>query len=282
MKPSHVAIGLVLACSRVSVAQGDPTQIPVPLATALIDGTRSMGLSGGRFYVGNLSPAWRAELTPRAPAVIVGGLAGGSHVIAVFNDTTHRFLAGYLEYLQTQGFTMPPREATMGGFATQVFQPVYNSGYLCRDSTRVAASAVPGATRGAFILVDYQRTSDQCIPRRITPMQASVRLELPALTPPPGLEMTQSGSSGGGTAFESTATIRDTVTTPSALAAHYAGLLVRAGWTVDAPAADGRVLIQTVHAMDKDAKPWDGILTVVASATRRQLRLSIRRRIDAE
>jgi hypothetical protein len=57
---TQLALGLVLACSRISIAQGDPTQIPVPLATALIEGSRSMGLyGGGRFYVGTLSPVDR-------------------------------------------------------------------------------------------------------------------------------------------------------------------------------------------------------------------------------
>jgi hypothetical protein len=177
---------------------------------------------------------------------------------------------------------MPPREPTVHGFNSQTFQPTFNSGYLCRDSTRVAASAVSGALRGAFILVDFQQTSGECLAHGITPVPELARLVFPALTPPPGLEMKRAGSSGGSNSIETAGTINDRATAPSVIGAHYAKLLIGAGWTVDTPVANSTALIQTVHAMDKDAKPWDGFLMVIATATTRELRLSMTRRTDAE
>jgi hypothetical protein len=281
---SHLLVVAVLANARVAAAQGEPTVIPVPLATALLSGAQSMGISGGQFHVGTLPPAWRAELVAPPPAVVVGGLAAGSHLVAVFNDTTKRFLAGYLEFLQTKGFKPPPRPPQMGGFGSGIFQPTFTSGYLCRDSSRVAAVSAPGATRGGFILVDFQRMSGQCMPgqHHTERVQASFGLVLPVLTPPPGLEIEGTGNGGGSNSVESSATIRDSVTSVATIAAHYANLLVAAGWTADEAAVSRTALVQTVHATGKNGKPWDGILMVVATANSRQLRLLMTRRPDGE
>jgi hypothetical protein len=266
-------IGLVFTCPVCTLeAQTEAAQLPVPLVTALMAGNRYSSSATGRYFVGALPPGWPADLVPPPPASVVGGMTSGTQLIAVFSDTTRRFLARYLKRLADAGWTEPTMERGTG------FQSNGGGsyGFFCRDSARIAAIAAPGATSGAFVHVTYQRVDVSSCVKRYTPMRVSA-LDLPTLTPPPDVWPTTSGGGGGESEQSSHTHLVGAGLTPTAIAAHYAALLVAAGWTVDAPATADAIAAQAVRAHDKDGKLWSGSLIVVTAGSGRDVSLSMRR-----
>src|SRR5262245_26213583 len=73
-----LAIGVGCASNR--QAAPTTTSIPVPLASALIDGRGSMDRPTPDFTVGTLPPGFPVKLVPSAPARIVGGMKAGDEL----------------------------------------------------------------------------------------------------------------------------------------------------------------------------------------------------------
>ena len=271
------ALLVVVTCSL--QAQTEAAQLPAPLVAALLAGNRlGMPLGGpnaaARYYVAAPPPGWPAALIPRS-ASPVGGMTSGPQLIAVFADTTRRFLASYLKQLEDSGWVQPVIESGNGFQSSSAGRYAF----YCRDSARVSAIAVPGAATGAFIHVTYQRSDPSACTRRVVRPQLS-ELVLPTLAPPPGATVPRAGSQGDASQIGASAHLVNTTLAPAEVVQHYVTQLIAAGWTADAPASNASLSAVTLHARDKDGKPWTGWLLVVNAGTGKDVTLDMRR-VDA-
>jgi hypothetical protein len=266
---------LLISLAPVAAAQSDPPLLPTPLVSALMAGQQYGAPRDGQYFVGTTPTGFPAVLVPRS-ATVAGGMSSGVLMVAVFADTARRFLADYIESLSDSGWTQPAIEPGAG------FQSWGGgrSSYFCRDSSRVSAIAVPGALVGAFIHVTYQRADPaSCLNRNrfgISPRAASL-LDLPLLLPPKGMQSTGAGSSSGNSDMSThVRLIGDTLST-SAVLAHYARLLVAAGWTTEAPATAATIGAQALRARDKEGKTWLGWILVSVDGPARNAAITMRR-----
>jgi len=264
---------LLITLSPVAAAQSDPTLLPTPLVSALMAGHQYGAPRDGRYFVGTV-PGFPTGLVPMS-ATAVGGMSSGTEIVAIFADTARRFLASYIKSLTDSGWTQPVIEPASGFISSGGGR----SSYLCRDSSRVAAIAVPGAPVGAFIHVTYQRADPfACVNRspfgRTQPTKA---LELPLLTPPNGMHSTSAGSSSSGDDVSARVRLAGDTLSPSAILAHYATLLVAAGWTSETPATAATIGAQTFQVRDKEGKTWAGWLLVSVDGPERNATLAMHR-----
>ena len=233
MSPSFTpaaALALALfAGPRSAAAQADTTTVPRPLVTALLTSGYG-GNSDARVVVGSPPPGWPSSLIPPPPAIAVGGMVSGPDLIAVFQDTTKRFLLDYLNQVELLGWTPPPtRPLFADGFQSGGFSGAgFRDGSYCRDQSRIRAVAAPGAMGGTFIHVTYARTDGSCTYR--PPEPRSSWLVLPALPPPQGARMIGGGGVGRGSEETNTRVrLQDSTRNAPAMLAHFAGLLVASG-----------------------------------------------------
>lgn len=286
---SGIVSALVIATMHAApraVAQTSATQLPAPLVAALMAGARDGTPSEALYYVGALPPGWPAALTATGSASVVGGMSASGQLVAIFADTTSRFLAAYLTQVERAGWNEPPspefggfRPASMpsGGFQSSGHQ----GGQLCRDSAGVAARPVPGAERGAFVHVMYRRTDPGCQRTHFPPVH-DASLELPALRAPQSARgAAGGGSSSGGSSINAATRFTDTSLSASQVVAHYSAQLVAAGWTASDSASHERIASQAFDARDKDGHPWSGAITVIATAGLREVSLLMTRK-DAQ
>lgn len=272
-----------ICAERPVCAQASAAQLPAPLVGALMAGARGEPPSEAAYYVGALPPGWPTALTAAGSATVVGGMSASGQLVAIFADTTRRFLAGYIAQLESAGWK-EPEPPDFGGFrqaspASRGFQSSgYQGGQLCRDSAGVAARAVPGAERGAFVHVMYRRIEAGC-QRTVFPPINSGMLELPALRAPQSARGATGGGSSGSSASITAATrFTDTTLTASQVVAHYSAQLVAAGWTASDSASHERIASQAFDARDKDGHPWSGSITVIATDGLRDVSLMMIRK----
>ena len=250
-------VGLLLLLSAAPVtAQSDSTLMPIPLVTALMAGSQYGSPRVTRYVVARTPVGWPAALVPPS-ASVVGGMTTGSQLIAIFADTTKRFLANYLKALADSGWKQPIVD-NGGGFQSS---PGGRSSWYCRDSSRVSAMAVPGATTGAFIYVAYQRVDLPACMNQFRVPRSTSQLELPTLTPPSGIGSMGASSSGRGDEVSARTRLAPDLSTAVVLA-HYAAQLKAAGWKTEAPVTNAGIAAQLLQANDKDGKTWNGWLLV--------------------
>ena len=286
---SGVVSVLVIASMHVAppaCAQAPAAQLPAPLVGALMAGVRGETPSQGAYYVGALPPGWPTALTAAGSATVVGGMSASGQLVAIFADTTRRFLAAYIAQLESAGWK-EPEPPDFGGFrqaspASRGFQSSgYQGGQLCRDSAGVAARPVPGAERGAFVHVMYRRIDPGCQRTHFPPVH-DASLELPALRAPQSARgAAGGGSSSGGSSINAATRFTDTTLSASQVVAHYSAQLVAAGWTASDSASHERIASQAFDARDKDDHPWSGAITVIATAGLREVSLLMTRK-DAQ
>jgi len=286
---SGIVSALVIATMHAApraVAQTSATQLPAPLVAALMAGARDGTPSEALYYVGALPPGWPAALTATGSASVVGGMSASGQLVAIFADTTSRFLAAYLTQVERAGWNEPP-SPEFGGFrpASMPSGGFQSSGYrialLCRDSAGVVASPVPGATSGAFVHVMYRRVDPGCQPSRFPAVRNSM-LELPALRAPQSARGAGGGgTSGGGSSVSTETRFTDPTLSAPQVVAHYSRQLVAAGWTVSDSASHDGIAVQAFDARDKDGHPWRGAITVIATDGLRDVSLVMTRR-DAQ
>lgn len=263
---------LVLVAAAPLQAQNAPAALPAALPTSLVAALFSGAPPAGRgptYTVGEPPAGWPMELWPPGSAA-VGGMTEGRMLVAVFADTSRQPLTSYLTLLRAAGFTQPARRES--GF---VSSPSPFSWY-CRDSATVTARTAPSPTGVSYLRVSYvagNRTScslpEARLPRR------TATLELPALPPPPGLQSVRAGSGGSSDGVSAETSLSGTSLTPAAVLAHYARLLAAAGWTASASVADSSSAVQLFRARDTGGHPWQGALSVFATATGRNVSLDM-------
>jgi hypothetical protein len=266
-------VGLLLLSPATPVAaQSDSTLMPIPLVTALMAGSQYGSPRVARYVVATTPVGWPAGLVP-ASAALVGGMTTGSQLIAIFADTTKRFLATYLKSLADSGWKQPIVD-NGGGFQSSAGG---RSNWYCRDSSRVSAMAVPGATTGAFISVAYQRVdAAACMNQFQMRRRPTSQLELPTLTPPSGTGSMGAHSSGGDDEISAQTRLVPDLSTALVLA-HYATQLKVAGWKTEVPVANAGIAAQLLQARDKDGKTWNGWLLVAFTGSSNDVSILMRR-----
>jgi len=265
----RISAALLVLAAVPSSAQSSPASLPVPLVTALFSGGRPIS-PRATFTVGALPAGWPAELTlPGARAV--GGVTDGRMLLAVFADTSRRPLTTFLNRLHDAGFSQPPQRAGSGFMSSSGPFSSY-----CRDSTVVSAAMAPSPPGQSYLRVTYTSGSRvSCAGTDAAPVLSPATLTLPELSPPAGL---RAGVAGGGTSEGSATsygTLNGTSVAPAAMVAHYARLLTAAGWTAGAVASDSSSAAQVFRARDASGRPWEGVLTVFATATGRNVSLAM-------
>jgi len=261
------AVLLVLAAASPLGAQGTPESIPVPLVTALASGGQSLS-EHATYSVGELPAGWPAELSLPGRAV-VGGVADGRLLIAVFADSGRRPLAEFLTRLQRAGFSHPPERAGSG---------FMNGGgpydWFCRDSAVVAADMAPSPRGRLYMRVTYRSLGRAgCETAVPTPPRSTSTLTLPELPPPSGLNDYGAGGGASEREVSSYGLLGGTSVSPAAMLVHYARLLTAAGWTAGGSVSDSTSAAQLFLAHDESGRPWQGVLTVFTTATGRNVNL---------
>lgn len=263
-----VAIGA--GCARHK--EGAPTSIPAPLVSALIDDRGSPARPAPNYAIGTLPPGYPVALVPAGPVTIVGGMATGDQIVAVFSDSTRRLAAVLEQLFEKAGFVRPaptPASGFSGGSGPY--------SYFCADSGTVSATPLTGANR-TFVRVTYQRMyrgfSCRVHERTVTPTQ----LVLPELRPPAGVHVTRSHGGSSSDGIDASAEVTGNMLVPSVILAHYANQLVAAGWTAATPAVSDRVAAQFFEAKDASGGQWEGVLMASGSRTALTVSLTMRPR----
>lgn len=251
------------------LAPAPPALIPAPLAAALIEDPTGPSAESREIVVGKLPPGFPDSLVPPGPVQIVGGMVAGREINVVFADSTRRLAAVAEEQFERAGYARP-REHPASGFSAASGR--YR--FFCRGDAVVSATPLAGAQRH-HVRVRYSRVPGApswC--ERFSPAAPEPDvLELPALTPPPGAHVYNSGGGGRSGGVESYAKMSGLELVPAEILAHYAKQLVAAGWAADAPAVSARVAAQHFAARTAGGEPWEGVL--VASGSGSALDLSL-------
>lgn len=255
---STTAAVLALSTAASLAAQSTPAPLPAALISALY-GDRQYGYTN--YSVGEVPPGYPKALVPPAPARIIGGMANGPEVVAIFDDSTRRLPAFMEELFAQQGYVRPKPAPGSG------FWPGFGESFsFCNDSASVSAAPLSGPNR-TYARVTFRRGRDLCR-LYVQPQQHSeTDLTFPELKAPVGV--TASGGTGGGADGAKTSNAR--ITGPdlhaAAIVAHYAAQLTAAGWTGDAPATTNAAAAQVFHAKDQSGSWWDGVLIAYGTST---------------
>ena len=260
----------VLAAAAPCLAQGTQAPLPASLVTALFSGMESVG-RGTVYTIGEPPAGWPIELQPSG-GTVVGGMAQGRTLVAVFADTSPHPLTAYHTRLRDAGFTQPAPRAGNG----------FNSSggpfnWYCRDSTVVTARMAPGPEGTSYLRVSYApgMRASCSTPQPSFPRSKTV-LELPSLPPPAGVRSGRGGGSAGENEVSSEGVLDERTLAPSALLAHYAKLLTAAGWTAMGVTSDSSTAAQLFRARDTSGRTWHGVLSIFATTTGRELMLEMR------
>ena len=276
MRPRSVSVPafLVLAVAPGCASRGAPApaSIPAPLAAALIEDRAGPARAPREFTVGTLPPGYPAMLVPPGPVRIVGGMTAGDQITVVFADSTRRLAAVVEQQFEHAGFTRPAPSPGSG----------FSSGsgpysFFCKDSAMVSAQPLTGSERN-FVRVSYRRVRGRSSCATLDREPLAGHLQLPALTPPPGVHVRRSGSGHGGARVSSHAEVSGTALVPAAIVAHYAAQLVAAGWTASEPAISARVAARFFETKDSAGGAWEGVLVAAGGETALTVTLNMERR----
>lgn len=264
---------LIATLGCASVRQGPPASIPLPLASALIDG-RDGSSSRSAYSVGTLPAGYPATLIPGKPARIVGGMSAGDQITVVFDDSTRRLAAVMEQVFEQHGYARPP--ATPGSGFSSASGPY---SFFCGDSGTVSVDPLSGANRTSARVTYRRGAMSGFCRRRNEPPPSRAELKLPELKPLPGGRVTSSHGGSGSGGVSSQAEIVGTDLDPAAAVAHYAAQLVSAGWTTDTPALSQRLAAQYFEAKDSGGAAWEGVLMAVGTKEKLTVSLSMEPRI---
>jgi len=260
-----LAIGAGCAANK----QGAPASLPAPLVSALIDDRGSPTRPSPEYTVGKLPPGYPATLVPSGPVRIVGGMATGDQIIAVFADSTRRLAAVFEQLFEQAGFTRP---APSPGSGFSIGSGPYS--FFCGDSGTVSAEPLMGSNR-TFARVIYRRMRGAASCRMIERVASPNELKLPELRPPAGVHVARSHGESNSDGVTSSAEITGTALVASTVLAHYASELVAAGWTTATPAISERVAAQFFEAKDASGAPWEGVLMTSGGRTAQTVSLTM-------
>ena len=239
------------ACAH---ARQSAPPLPQPLAAALLDryGPNSQA---PEFFVGVVPAGFPAQLVPKGPVQVIGGMRVRDQIDAVFADSTRRLAAVFEDLFVASGFRTPPPPRPSG--FSGIGGP---SAVFCGDSAMVSAAPLDGAQRN-FVRVTYRpmRGAGSCM-RLFSEFPSHGELQVPDLKPPAGVRVGRSGGGSGGDGVDSHAEMTGTSLEPATILAHYAAQLSAAGWTAASPAISDRLAGQYFEAKDSAGATWEGFL----------------------
>jgi len=217
---------------------------------------------------GALPVGFPVALLPAEPVTIIGGTSSGGEMYVVLADSSRSLSQAIEARFAAAGFTRPPAEPGRGFMSPRTF-----FGDFCGDSGIVEVRSLTAAGQ-PVARIRFQRVADGASCRNFArPRSTPPTLELPALTPPAGVQVI----SAGGSSSQSHAHARGTIALGH-LVAHFTAQLVAAGWKAVAPATSERGALQVLEAADASGKPWDGMLTALRVGDDIRLSLSMHQR----
>jgi hypothetical protein len=251
---------LASACSR-RAASTQPQALPMPLVSALMGQGESRKL---QYTVGSLPAAFPTVLRPPATVTIVGGMERGQQVIGVFADSS-RPLAVVFENLFEQAGLKRQIERRPSGFSGRFGA----TGQFCNDTSFafVNSTAEPNV-----VSVSYYRG------RGMTCGEDSAvgpDLEIPPLTPPPGVRVPSSGGGSGSRGVDARAEMTGTNLKTGPILGHYSAQLVAAGWKADPPAISEHVSAQFFEARTATGQVWIGTMIITGTDTALSLTINM-------
>lgn len=247
--------------------------LPVPVVTALLDGRFNSLRAGPSYAVGELPSGFPSALVPSGPVRIVGGMATGTDVVAIFADSTRRLAAVFEDVFAGAGYTRPPARKGAGFSAGSG-----SSSLFCKDSAMVQAEPLVRTNRD-LTRVTYSRLRNGASCSGMTSERPDpIALVLPELVPLPGTRVGSSRGGSGGGEVESEAQVSGTALIPSVILAHYAAQLMAAQWVAGAPAVSARVAAQHFEAKGDMGAVWEGVLMAVGNDRELTLSLQMRQR----
>lgn len=247
--------------------------LPVPLVTALLDGRFNSLRAGPSYAVGELPSGFPSALVPSGPVRIVGGMATGTDVVAIFADSTRRLAAVFEDVFAGAGYTRPPARKGAGFSAGSG-----SSSLFCKDSAMVQAEPLVRTNRD-LTRVTYSRLRNgaSCSGMTSEPPDPG-SLTLPELVPLAGTRVASSRGGSSSASVSSEAQVTGAALVPSVILAHYTAQLVAAQWTAAPPAVSARVAAQFFEAKGESGTIWDGILMAVGTDRALTLTLTMRPR----
>jgi hypothetical protein len=282
MRASALAlVGASLAVAELAAQQQTSDVIPRELAVALLD-RYGMSHKPIDIVVGRLPRSFPTDALPRDGITILGGVEadGAATVVAEASERAEGAVARVVAQLGQAGWRPAEEEGrTGGGFVPSVMD---RPRVFCRANTVLVYTARDrqGATGSRLHLtashpVGYSQCTRDADPARGRPPRFDSPL-LPSLEAPPGARMLGSGQGSAGPGSREAHTRLETSQSASAVAAHYADLLRRAGWTVSAPAQAERVVVYGTQRLDDDKRQLTGALIVLGVADTQQLDVILR------
>lgn len=252
----RITLMLTLALAPSARAQTPQAELPRQLVTALLSGSeRLTTMPPVEYFVGTVPAGFPAALVPSAPAVALGAVRSGGHIIVIFSDTTRRLPAILEQQFEEAGYKRPA--PTPGSGFSGASGPYR---FFCRDSASVSVEPLVGPERH-MARVSYRVTRGRMCADFVRPPSRTGTLRLPALKPPTNAHVASSGG-GAGDEVTARAVVTGEALSAPAVLAHYASQLIDAGWKTGAPAVGARVATQFFEAVDDAGGQWQGTLLV--------------------
>jgi hypothetical protein len=279
-----LAAALIALSPHVARSQNPPT-IPTVVAEAMSLEWSWFGKPS--FFDGATPTGWPGELVPAGVKVIGGasvGSAGGTLIrVAVFSFGRGTNPDAIIRaQLAANGFRNADEPSTepQSGFLTTP-EAATGAAKYCKGVSLATYAPVDSMRDPHVIAVQLMEGGmalSSCTGRRdrLTTMSAPDPVNVPALSPPPGGQMTSGGSSGGDGERTMHATIIANISADSLLA-HYSRLLTRAGWAPNGTVASAGSVATQSFAVTQGKEKWDARLVIVSSGARHQVMLYLMR-----
>ncbi|HEU4456756.1 MAG TPA: hypothetical protein VFR81_27050, partial [Longimicrobium sp.] len=250
-------------------AAGQGTEsVPEELVRALLYPYVHRGEAPPSIVAGRLPDEIPAGVLPSGSIQLIGGVShprGHSRAVLNLPGAPAEAITGYRTQLERAGWRRSPHPdfAQAPGRLERVF------GLCGVDGTLLVAFAAPRPGGGSTLQLSVMRgetarAEHPSYCHGATPEHIDDSL-LPPLRGPDGARGGSSGSSQALTVQERHVRLVTTLT-PVDLAAHYAGQLREAGWTVGAPVGVGASATVRIERRDARERPWHGVVAATAVA----------------
>jgi len=232
------------------------------------------------FALDHTPDGWPKDLTPPAPATLLGGVTFGPLLSTVYRYPRRvDASAAYQRVLARAGFTRgSPVGRPRGGFTSQKSA---EGTTWCRRDGHASVMVVDSTATTRSLLVTFASSLTSSSPScNASAAETGWKppLAIPALTAPLGVSARAAGSAWGGEYLSTSVSVDTTMSTDSLLG-HYVRQLVAAGWQAGKLLSDGSTALQSVSVRDPDGKRWVGALTLVTAADRRTIVLNMMRAV---